>query len=128
MLVQGQFNDPPERSNPQPKPNVAGGGRACPASAKREHMAEAPEYDLYAHFSIFPRGGTMTKNVGNIERVIRIIIGLALLSLIYFLEGNARWWGLIGLGPILTAAVGYCPPYAWLGISTRPKDGVASPK
>ena len=70
----------------------------------------------------------MTKNVGNIERVIRIIGGLGLLSLIYFLEGNARWWGLIGLVPILTAAFGYCPPYAWLGISTMPKDGVGSQK
>lgn len=68
----------------------------------------------------------MTKNVGNIERVIRIIGGLGLLSLIYFLDGNARWWGLIGLGPILTAATGYCPPYAWLGISTSPKEKGAS--
>lgn len=70
----------------------------------------------------------MTKNIGNTERVIRIIVGLAVLSLIYFLEGNARWWGLIGLVPILTAALGYCPPYAWLGISTCPKEGAASTK
>lgn len=63
----------------------------------------------------------MTMNIGNTERVIRIIAGLGLLSLLYFLEGNARWLGLIGLLPITTAAFGYCPPYAWMGISTCPK-------
>ncbi len=52
----------------------------------------------------------MTINIGNTERVIRIIGGLGLLSLIYFLDGNARWLGLIGLLPITTAAFGYCPP------------------
>ena len=60
----------------------------------------------------------MTKNVGNTERVIRVIVGLGLLSLIVILEGNARWWGLIGLVPIATGAIGYCPPYALLGINT----------
>lgn len=64
----------------------------------------------------------MTRNVGNIDRIIRIIVGLGLLSLIFFLEDNARWWGLIGLGPILTAVIGYCPPYAWMGISTCAKE------
>lgn len=45
------------------------------------------------------------------EKAVRIIIGLALLSLIYFLrdEGAVRYWGLIGLIPIATAVVGYCP-------------------
>lgn len=70
----------------------------------------------------------MTRNVGNIDRVIRIIVGLGLLSLIFILEGNARWWGLIGLGPILTAAIGYCPPYAWMGISTCPREEAAGQK
>ena len=63
----------------------------------------------------------MTKNIGNTERVIRIIAGLAILSLILFLEGNARWWGLVGLIPITTAIFGYCPPYAMLGINTCAK-------
>ena len=64
----------------------------------------------------------MTKNVGNLDRVIRVLVGLGLLSLIIFVEGDARWWGLIGLLPLGTAAVGYCPPYAWMGISTCAKD------
>ena len=67
----------------------------------------------------------MTRNIGNTERVIRIIVGLGLLSLIFLLEGNARWWGLIGLGPIVTAVIGYCPPYAWFGINTCAKQETA---
>jgi hypothetical protein len=70
----------------------------------------------------------MTRNVGNTERVIRAIVGLGLLSLIVILEGNARWWGLIGLGPILTAIFGYCPPYAWMGINTCRKAETAPPQ
>lgn len=70
----------------------------------------------------------MTRNIGNIDRVVRIIVGLGLLSLLYFLEGNARWWGLVGLGPIATASFGYCPPYAWMGISTcAKKEAVPQP-
>jgi hypothetical protein len=60
----------------------------------------------------------MQKNVGNVDRAIRVIAGLGLLSLLFLLEGNARWWGLAGLVPLGTAAMGYCPPYAWFGINT----------
>jgi hypothetical protein len=69
----------------------------------------------------------MTRNVGTIDRVVRIIAGLGLLSLVFILEGNARWWGLIGLGPIATATLGYCPPYAWMGISTCAKTEAPQP-
>jgi len=64
----------------------------------------------------------MKANVGGIDRVIRIILGLAILSLLYFLEGNARWWGLIGLLPLATAAFKFCPPYLLFGWSTAPKS------
>ena len=67
----------------------------------------------------------MTKNVGNTDRVIRAIVGLGLLSLIGFLQGPERWWGLVGLVPLLTAIFGYCPPYALMGINTRGKDKTA---
>ena len=70
----------------------------------------------------------MTKNIGNTERVIRIIAGLAILSLILFLEGNARWWGLVGLIPITTPIFVYCPPYAMLGINTCFKKKAAPPR
>lgn len=60
----------------------------------------------------------MEKNVGSTEKVIRIVVGLAILSLLFLLEGPNRWFGLIGLVPILTALVGWCPAWAVLGINT----------
>lgn len=62
----------------------------------------------------------MKMNVGSVDKVIRIIAGIALLSLIFILEGNARWWGLIGLVPLITGLVGWCPAYSLIGASTRP--------
>lgn len=63
----------------------------------------------------------MTTNMGSIDRVVRVVIGLALLSLIFLLEGGARWFGLIGIVPILTAVIGWCPAYLLFGISTCPR-------
>jgi len=63
----------------------------------------------------------MKANVGGLEKPARIIIGLGVLSLIFFLEGNARWWGLIGLVPLVTGLVGYCPVNALLGFNTTRK-------
>ncbi len=62
----------------------------------------------------------MQANIGNTERVIRIILGLALLSLLFILEGNASYWGLLGLIPLATAAVRWCPVWKLLGINTCP--------
>ena len=61
----------------------------------------------------------MKANVGGADRVMRIIVGLALLGLVFVLEGNARWWGLVGLLPLLTGITGYCPTYLPFGISTK---------
>ena len=61
---------------------------------------------------------TITKNLGSVERVIRIVVGLALLSVVVAVEGNARYWGLIGLMPLATGVAGWCPPYALFGFST----------
>lgn len=58
----------------------------------------------------------MKTNIGGIDRVIRIVVGLFLLSLIVW--GPKTLWGLVGLVPLLTALIGWCPPYAMLGIST----------
>ena len=60
----------------------------------------------------------MRMNVGGIDKVARIALGVILLSLLVLLEGNARWLGLIGLVPLLTALAGYCPLYAVLGVNT----------
>lgn len=63
----------------------------------------------------------MEKNIGQVDKALRVVVGIALLSLIFIVEGNARWWGLIGIGPILTVAMGWCPGYSLLGISTGKK-------
>jgi hypothetical protein len=60
----------------------------------------------------------MKLNVGVVDKVARIIIGLALLSLMFVLEGNLRWLGLVGIVPLATGLIGYCPLYSLLGLST----------
>jgi hypothetical protein len=62
----------------------------------------------------------MNANVGGFDRVFRIVAGLALLSLFFLLDGSARYWGLIGIVPLLTALVRFCPLYALVGINTCP--------
>ena len=64
----------------------------------------------------------MKANVGGIDKGVRIVAGLMLLALIFVLEGGARWWGLIGLVPLVTGLVGYCPVYALLGIDSCPLE------
>jgi len=61
----------------------------------------------------------MTKNVGDVDRVIRIIIGLAVFSMLFFVEGNLRYLGFIGLIPLITGLIGFCPIYAIFGASTN---------
>lgn len=58
----------------------------------------------------------MKDNVGGTDRIIRIVLGLVLLGLT--LTGNIGLWGWLGLVPLITGAIGWCPPYAILGIST----------
>ncbi len=57
----------------------------------------------------------MKTNVGSLDRVARVIAGLAALGAGYYFQS---WWGLIGLMPILTASIGYCPAYPLFGINT----------
>ena len=61
----------------------------------------------------------MKKNVGHpVDKTVRIIIGVVLLGLVFYLEGDIRWLGLIGIIPILTVVYGWCPGWAVLGINT----------
>lgn len=66
---------------------------------------------------------TMKANVGGIDRVLRVIVGLGLLSLFVILEGNAKYFGLIGVVPLFTAVLGWCPAYTLFGISSCPASG-----
>ena len=60
----------------------------------------------------------MNANVGGLDRSVRIVVGVGLLSLSYFLDNPIRWWGLIGLLPLGTALFRWCPFYAPFGINT----------
>ncbi len=60
----------------------------------------------------------LPKNEHIAERVIRIVLGVFLLSLVFF--GPQTYWGLIGLVPLVTGLVGSCPLYTLLGMSTCP--------
>lgn len=61
----------------------------------------------------------MKTNIHPIERGVRIVLGIIIVSLIFV--GPKSWWGLIGIVPILTGLTGWCPPYQLLGISTCKK-------
>ena len=60
------------------------------------------------------------KNVGSIDRAVRVVLGLGLLSLVFI--GPKTLWGLIGLVPLVTGAVSWCPAYKLLGIRTCATD------
>lgn len=60
----------------------------------------------------------MKANVGGIDRAVRVVVGLALLSMLFFVEGDTKWWGLIGIVPLFTALVRWCPAYSLFGIKT----------
>ena len=57
----------------------------------------------------------MKTNVGFIDRVLRVLVGCAILGAGYYFKS---WWGLVGLVPLLTAAFGFCPAYLPIGLNT----------
>jgi hypothetical protein len=62
----------------------------------------------------------MKKNEHTIERAVRIVTGLAILSLVFV--GPKTAWGWVGLVPLATGVLGWCPLYALFGISTCGKN------
>ncbi len=58
----------------------------------------------------------MTKNVGGLDRILRIALGLVLIGLAA--TGTISAWGWLGLLPLATGLIGWCPPYGFLGINT----------
>ncbi len=61
----------------------------------------------------------MTKNIHPIERVIRIMLGVGMIS--FALVGVESAWGYLGILPLATGLMGWCPPYALMGYSSCPK-------
>ncbi len=64
----------------------------------------------------------MRTNEGNVDRVLRVVVGAGVLSLAFI--GPQTSWGYLGVIPLLTGLVGYCPVYALFGISTCPAKKV----
>ena len=66
----------------------------------------------------------MNRNVGSLDRILRIVLGAVLIALVFV--GPQTPWGWIGVVPLLTAFVGFCPAYRLLGIcTTANKDKTA---
>ncbi len=61
----------------------------------------------------------MSTNIGGIERILRIVVGLGLIAIVFV--GPQTNWGWFGVIPLATGLIGWCPPYALLGISTCKK-------
>jgi hypothetical protein len=58
----------------------------------------------------------MTRNEGTVDRAVRVLVGLALLALVFV--GPQSPWGWLGIVPLLTGLVGICPAYSLFGIRT----------
>lgn len=58
----------------------------------------------------------MKKNIHPNERMLRVLSGLVIISMAFI--GPENLWFLLGIVPLLTGIIGWCPPYAMLGIST----------
>jgi hypothetical protein len=63
----------------------------------------------------------MKKNIGILDKGIRIVLGIAIIALGIFYQS---WWGLVGLVPLLTAFMGWCPAYNLIGTSTNRRVNV----
>lgn len=57
----------------------------------------------------------MKKNVGSVDRTVRIVAGLGIIAAGVMYES---WWGAIGAVPLVTALMGWCPAYSLFGIRT----------
>ena len=60
----------------------------------------------------------MSNNIGTPDRIVRIVVGLVLIAMVFV--GPQTPWGWIGLVPLITALVGWCPAYRLVGLSTCP--------
>ena len=62
----------------------------------------------------------MKSNVGGIDRILRIIIGAALIALVFV--GPQTPWGWVGVVPLMTGLIGWCPTYLPFGLSSAKKS------
>jgi len=60
----------------------------------------------------------MKQNVGSTDRLVRLLLAAGLFSLFFILHGEQRWLGLIGLVPLATGLIHWCPLYSLFGLRT----------
>lgn len=60
----------------------------------------------------------MKANVGSADKIVRFVIGILIIALGFYFKS---WWGIIGIVPIVTAALNFCPAYNLIGVSTKKK-------
>ena len=60
----------------------------------------------------------MIANVGGADRAVRLVVGVALILFALLSESAYRWWGLVGIVPLVTALARWCPLYMPFGIRT----------
>src|SRR5690554_4671934 len=117
---------------PASAPNARGdaGAGPCPGPGPTGHrpgICSRSIRSLPRAASVLPaspsaqESAMFTTNEGTIDRVIRVIVGLALLAAFFmYPDAGWRWFALLGLVPLLTGLIGTCPIYRLLGISTCP--------
>lgn len=66
----------------------------------------------------------MKKNVGKLDRAIRLILGIGLISLVFV--GPQSAWGWIGIIPLITAGISWCPIYRVFGCKTTAREEIDS--
>jgi len=76
------------------------------------------EWQFMPEWITRPENRIMPRNEGTIDRALRVILGLVLISLVFV--GPQTMWGWVGVVPLLTGLVGFCPLYRLVGINTCP--------
>jgi len=64
----------------------------------------------------------LQKNVGSVDRILRIVLGAAMILAFFLVEGTYSWLYLLGIIPLVTGLMSSCPLYSILGISTGKKE------
>lgn len=60
----------------------------------------------------------MNANVGKTDKIVRLVLALVLFSLFFVLEGDLKWAGLLGIVPLMTGLINWCPLYTLFGVNT----------
>ncbi|HMN23428.1 MAG: DUF2892 domain-containing protein [Ignavibacteriaceae bacterium] len=60
----------------------------------------------------------MKTNVGSADRIVRFVIGIVIIALGFYFKS---WWGVIGIFPIITAYLNFCPVFKLLGVNSKKK-------